>query len=225
MFFSASVPSAGWVDRADAGRTLAVGLAGYSGTPGLLILGLPRGGVPVAAVVARALSAPLDVVVVRKIGYPEQPELAAGAVAGIAGTVCVVRNEEVLRYWRSRSPDADARFAAAAEQELAEVRRREEVFRPGTPARPITGGTVIVVDDGLATGATMRAALGAVRQLEPARLVAAAPVACGSAAELLIPPADDVVVPWAHSGLDAVGLAYRRFGQTTDAEVRTLLGV
>ncbi|MCC3289919.1 MULTISPECIES: phosphoribosyltransferase [unclassified Arthrobacter] len=224
MFFSNSAPSPRWQDRADAGRALAVGLFPYAGAPGLLVLGLPRGGVPVAAEVARTLSAPLDVVVVRKIGYPEQPELAAGAVAGIAGTVCVVRNEDVLRYWRSRTQDAEALFAAAVEQQLGEVRSREELFRPGSPERRIAGCTVIAVDDGLATGATMRAALGAVRQLDPARLVAAAPVACGSAADRLSPPADDVVVPWPHSGLDAVGLAYRRFGQTTDAEVRDLLG-
>ncbi|UWX96820.1 phosphoribosyltransferase family protein [Arthrobacter zhaoxinii] len=225
MFFSASASSARWEDRADAGRDLAVGLAAYAGAPGLLVLGLPRGGVPVAAEAARALSAPLDVVVVRKIGFPEQPELAAGAVAGIAGTVCTVRNEDVLRYWRSRDPGAEDLFAAAAEEQLAEVRRREELFRPGAPARNITGATVIAVDDGLATGATMRAALGAVRKLGPGRLVAAAPVACGSTAGLLVPPPDDVVVPWPNSGLEAVGLAYRRFGQTTDTEVRALLGV
>ncbi|MDM7991431.1 phosphoribosyltransferase family protein [Arthrobacter sp. zg-Y877] len=223
--FSASVPSPGWQDRNDAGRALAARLAGYAGAPGLVVLGLPRGGVPVAAEVARALAAPLDVVVVRKIGYPEQPELAAGAVAGIAGTVCVVRNEDVLRYWRSRRSDAEARFAAAAEDQLAEVRRREELFRPDAPSRSLTGSTVLLVDDGLATGATMRAALGAVRKLAPARLAAAAPVACGNAADLLAPPADDVVVLWPDSGLEAVGLAYRRFGQVSDAQVRGLLGL
>ncbi|WP_146360477.1 phosphoribosyltransferase [Arthrobacter yangruifuii] len=224
MDFAPSPPPARWQDRADAGRALAAGLLPYAGAPGLLVLGLSRGGVPVAAEVARELSAPLDVVVVRKIGHPEQPELAAGAVAGIAGTVCVVRNEDVLRSWRRRDPAAEALFAAAAGEQLAEVRRREELFRAGAPARSITGATVIAVDDGLATGATMRAALGAVRKLGPGLLVASAPVACGSIGGLLIPPADNVVVAWPDSGLEAVGLAYRRFGQTTDAEVRAQLG-
>lgn len=216
-------PFLGWRDRADAGRQLAAALAGYAGTQDLLVLGLPRGGVPVAAEVARGLQAPLDVVVVRKVGYPPQPELAAGAVAGIAGVTSVVHNPDVLDHWRRREPQAGQLFAAAAHAQLAEVRRREELFRQGAPARPIAGHTVVLVDDGIATGATMRAALAAVRQLHPAWLVAAAPVACGSGAELRLFPADDVVVPWARSGLDAVGLAYRRFPQTTDAEVRELL--
>lgn len=217
-------PFPGWRDRADAGRQLAAALAGYAGTQALLVLGLPRGGVPVAAEVARALHAPLDVVVVRKVGYPPQPELAAGAVAGIAGVTAVVHNADVLDYWRRRDPQAGQLFAAAADLQLAEVRRREDLFRQGAPPRPITGHTVVLVDDGIATGATMRAALAAVRQLRPARVAAAAPVACGSGAELRAFPADDVVVPWARSGLDAVGLAYRHFPQITDVEVRDLLG-
>ncbi|UON91785.1 phosphoribosyltransferase [Arthrobacter zhangbolii] len=219
------VPPHGWRDRTDAGRQLGAALTAYADAPQLLVLGLPRGGVPVAAEVAAALDAPLDVVVVRKIGYALQPELAAGAVAGIAGITGVVRNHDVLSYWRSRSSRADTMFKAAAEEELAEVRRREELFRPGTPVRAVPGATVILVDDGLATGSTMRAALGVVRRLAPAWLVAAAPVACGSAADIPASLADDVVVPWAHSGLDAVGLAYDSFPETTDAEVRAFLGV
>lgn len=218
------VPPRGWRDRADAGRQLAAALTAYAGAPALLALGLPRGGVPVAAEVASALDAPLDVVVVRKIGYPLQPELAAGAVAGIAGITNLVRNNEVLSYWRSRSSRADRMFEAAAEEQLVEVRRREELFRPKVPERAVAGATVILVDDGLATGASMRAALGAVRRLAPAWLVAAAPVACGTAADIPASLADDVVVPWANSGLDAVGLAYDSFPQTSDAEVRAHLG-
>ncbi|MCC3278320.1 phosphoribosyltransferase [Arthrobacter sp. zg-Y40] len=218
-------PRPGWQDRADAGRQLAAALAGYAGSTDLLVLGLPRGGVPVAAEVARSLGAALDVVVVRKVGYPPQPELAAGAVAGIAGVTSMVRNEDVLAYWRTRDPEAEALFDAASGEQLAEVRRREELFRQGAPPRRLRGSTVIVVDDGIATGATMRAALGAVRQLDPARLVAAAPMSCGGAAELPAFGADDVVVPWAPSGLPAVGLAYRSFPQTTDAQVRELLGM
>lgn len=216
-------PFPGWRDRADAGRQLAAALAGYAGTPDLLVLGLPRGGVPVAAEVARGLHAPLDVVVVRKVGYPPQPELAAGAVAGIAGVTAVVHNADVLDYWHRREPHAGQLFAAAADQQLAEVRRREELFRQGAPPRPVAGHTVVLVDDGIATGATMRAALEALRQLQPAWVAAAAPMACGSGAELRTLRSDDVVVPWARSGLDAVGLAYLRFPQTTDAEVRELL--
>lgn len=215
--------SGGWYDRIDAGRQLGAALAGYAGRPGLLVLGLPRGGVPVAAEVARALASPLDVVVVRKVGYPPQPELAAGAVAGIAGITTLVRNEDVLSHWRTQNRDADRLFAAAADEQLAEVRRRDELFRAGTPVRSPAGNTVIVVDDGIATGATMRAGLAAVRRLAPARLVAAAPMACGAAAGILAPYVDDVVVPLDDSGLAAVGLAYRDFPQTTDAEVRTLL--
>ena len=214
-------PPPRWRDRADAGRKLAAALAGYADAPDLLVLGLPRGGVPVAAEVARSLHAPLDVVVVRKVGYPPQPELAAGAVAGIAGVASVVRNAEILAYWRNRDARAEDLFAAAACSQLAEVRRREELFRPRAAARRITGSTVVVVDDGIATGATMRAALGAVRQLAPHRVVAAAPVACGAEPPAL--PADDVVVPWTAGGLPAVGLAYRCFPQTSDAEVRELL--
>lgn len=218
-------PDPGWQDRADAGRQLAAALAGYAGIRELLVLGLPRGGVPVAAEVARTLGAALDVVVVRKVGYPPQPELAAGAVAGIAGVTSLVRNEDVLAYWRSRDPQAEALFTSAAAAQLDEVRRREDLFRQAAPPRRLRGSTVIVVDDGIATGATMRAALEAVRQLAPARLVAAAPMSCGSAAELSTFGADDVVVPWAQSGLPAVGLAYRSFPQTTNAQVRDLLGI
>ena len=215
----------GWQDRDDAGRQLGAALAGYAGAPGLLVLGLPRGGVPVAAGVAQVLGADLDVVVVRKVGYALQPELAAGAVAGIAGNTALVRNQDVLAYWRTRSAGADALFNASVQEQLAEVRRREEQFRPGAPPLPVTGATVILVDDGLATGASMRAALQVVRGLAPAWLVAAAPMSCGTAADLPAALADDVVVPWAHSGLDAVGLAYNRFPQTTDAEVRAYLGL
>jgi len=214
-----------YADRADAGRVLAGALAGYRGRNGLLVLGLPRGGVPVAAEVAAALNAALDVVLVRKIGHPRQPELAAGAVAEAAGERAAVWNDDVVRYWLAASPAAgQAELDAVLAAESAELQRRSERYRPDRPVQGIRGNPVIVVDDGLATGATMRAALAVVRSLEPQWLVAAAPMSCapvGGIAGL----ADDVVIPWADSTLSSVGQAYRRFGQTSDAEVRSLLRV
>ncbi|WP_066303452.1 phosphoribosyltransferase [Arthrobacter luteolus] len=214
-----------YADRADAGRVLAGALAGYGGRNGLLVLGLPRGGVPVAAEVASALDAALDVVLVRKIGHPRQPELAAGAVAEAAGERTAVWNDDVVRYWLAASPAAgQAELDAVLAAESAELQRRSERYRPGRPVQRIRGNPVIVVDDGLATGATMRAALAVVRSLEPQWLVAAAPMSCapvGGVAAL----ADDVVIPWADSTLSSVGQAYRSFGQTGDEEVRALLRV
>ena len=225
-------------DRQDAGRTLGLELAPYFGTRELLVIGLPRGGVPVAAAVADLLRAPLDVVAVRKVGFPSQPELAAGAMAWLAGTVTTVRNEPVLLEWQrslaplrhrdpsssSRHLDADRAFDAAAAIEQLELIRRDKLYRMQRDPLDVRGRTVIVVDDGLATGSTMRAALLALRRQEPARLIAAAPVACGSAG-WLSSFADDAVVPWESSELASVGQAYESFDQTTDAQVRQLLDV
>lgn len=225
-------------DRQDAGRKLGVELAAFFGMPRLLVLGLPRGGVPVAAAVANLLRVPLDVVSVRKVGLPSQPELAAGAMAWLAGTVTTVRNEPVLVDWqrtlasrRGRDPhsrgrpfDADQAFDEAAAVELLELIRRDKLYRIQREPLDVRGRTVIVVDDGLATGSTMRAALLALRRQEPARLVAAAPVSCGGA-DGLSNLADDVVIPWQSSGLASVGQAYESFDQTTDTEVRQLLDV
>ena len=225
-------------DRQDAGRTLGLALAPYFGTPGLLVIGLPRGGVPVAAAVAQLLRAPLDVVAVRKVGLPSQPELAAGAMAWLAGTITTVRNEPVLLEWqRALAPlrhqgfsspdaylDADEAFDAAAAVEQLELIRRDQLCRMGRGPLNVSGRTVIVVDDGLATGSTMRAALLALRQQDPARLVAAAPVSCGDPGWLTA-MADDVVIPWRSGALSAVGQAYENFDQTTDTEIRQLLNI
>nr|WP_231713570.1 phosphoribosyltransferase family protein [Arthrobacter sp. zg-Y916] len=212
-------------DRSEAGRVLGAALRKYRGTPGLLVLGLPRGGVPVAAEVATALEAALDVVVVRKVGHPRQAELAAGAVAEAAGESVAVWNDDVVRHWLDTEPaSAQAELDAVAAAERAELLRRSENYRPRLPPQQVSGKTVLVVDDGLATGATMRAALAAVRGLDPAWLVAAAPMSCGPAS-LAAWPADDVVVPWDNSRLASVGQAYRVFGQTSDAEVRKTLGL
>lgn len=214
-----------YADRAEAGRVLAGALSAYRGRNGLLVLGLPRGGVPVAAEAARALDAALDVVLVRKIGHPRQPELAAGAVAEAAGRRTAVWNDDVVRALLAARPAAgQAELEAVLRTESAELRRRAGRYRPGMPTQDIRGNPVIVVDDGVATGATMRAALAAVRSLEPDWLVAAAPMSCGPGEDVGA-LADDVVIPWADSTLSSVGQAYRTFGQTGDAEVRALLGV
>ena len=214
-----------YADRADAGRVLAGALEGYRGRPSLLVLGLPRGGVPVAAEAADALDAALDVVLIRKVGHPRQPELAAGAVAEAGGAGAEVWNEAIVRSWLSSagsSGQADLDAVLAAERE--ELQRRAGSFRGGRGVQAIRGRTVIVVDDGIATGATMRAALSAVRSLDPAWLVAAAPMSC-TAAGAATAAADDAVLPWPDSGLPAVGSAYHRFGQTGEDEVRSLLGI
>lgn len=224
-------PSRGYRDRLDAGQKLGLQLSPYFGAPNLLVVGLPRGGVPVAAAVAEVLRAPLDVVAVRKVGFPLQPELAAGALAWIAGTVTTVRNDAVLADWQ-RSLDAagnndpgaaDAAFRNAASIQQLELIRRDKLYRMGREPLNAAGRSVVVVDDGLATGATMRAALLGLREQNPAWLVAAAPVSCGPGAETAAGLADDVVIPWQGIGLSAVGQAYDNFDQTTDAEIRQFL--
>ena len=201
--------------RRDAGRRLAAALQAYVGRADTLVLGLPRGGVPVAFEVARALHAPLDVVVVRKLGTPGHAELAMGAVArGV-----VVREEGVI----VRQHIADEVVKAAAERELAEVTRREQRFRGDRPPLTLSGKTVILVDDGIATGATMRAAVRAVRALQPARLVVAIPVAAPELVAALAGEVDEVVALLQPANLMAVGLWYDDFGQTEDDEVARLL--
>jgi putative phosphoribosyl transferase len=203
-------------NRADAGRRLAAALRKYAGAPDVVVLALPRGGVPVAYEVARALGAPLDVFLVRKLGVPGQPELAMGAIA-TGGTR--VLNHGVVAGLGIPEEVVDA-VAAREAQELA---RREREYRGGRPAPDVRGRTVILVDDGLATGATMRAAAAALRQHEPARIVVAVPAAAAETCEEMSREVDEVVCAATPEPFMAVGLWYDDFSQTSDAEVRELL--
>jgi len=206
----------GFADRRAAGRALADRLLALAGRAGVVILGLPRGGVPVAYEVARALLAPLDVFVVRKLGLPGQEELAMGALAG--GGVCVVDDE--LRRARDVT---DAQFDAVVQRERAELERRERLYRGDSPPLALRARTVILVDDGLATGSTMRAALRGVRQHDPARVLAAAPVGAPDTCVRLREEADEVVCVCTPRPFVAVGQWYADFDQTDDDEVRDLL--
>lgn len=203
-------------DRAGAGRELAGLLGHLRGRPGLLVLGLPRGGVPVATEVAKALSAPLDVLVARKLGVPEQPELAMGAVA--AGVRVV--HQAVVDALAIPPTVIDA----VAAREEAEVARRERSYRAGRPPLEVAGRTVVVVDDGVATGSTMRAALIAVQARDARRIVAAVPVGARETCQELAAEADEVVCALTPAGFGAVGQWYDDFTQTTDDEIRALLG-
>lgn len=204
-----------YADRQDAGRRLARHLGALRGAD-VVVLGLPRGGVPVAAEVAAALGAPLDVVVVRKIGCPYQPELAVGAI-GEAGVR--VLDERVLRLARV-SPRELAEVEAA---ERAELTRRLTRFSEGGNRVPLAGRTALIVDDGMATGATARAACQVARARGAARVVLASPVASREAVALAGRAADEVICPWTPQGFRAVGRFYRDFEQTTDDEVVELL--
>ena len=203
-------------DRAEAGDVLAARLSHLAGRPDLLVLALPRGGVPVGARVARALRAPLDVFVVRKLGVPGHEELAMGAIAG--GGVRV-RNQEVT----SRLGLDDAVIDRVAEAEELELARRERSYRADRPAPDLAGKVVVLVDDGLATGSTMRAAVAAARAAGPARIVVAVPTAPASTCERLRHEADEVVCASTPRPFRAVGYSYRSFPQTSDEEVRELL--
>lgn len=203
-------------DRQDAGIQLAARLLRYAGDPKVLVLGLPRGGVPVAYQVARRLDAPLDIFVVRKLGVPGHRELAMGAIA--TGGVRVL-NPEVVTALRINEPV----IAAVATQEQIELERQERVYRGNVPFPGLAGRIVIVVDDGLATGSTMRAAVRALRQMQPARIVVAAPVAAAETCRSLSAEADEVVCVSTPELFHAVSMWYQEFSQTTDEEVRTLL--
>jgi predicted phosphoribosyltransferase len=206
-----------FADRVDAGRKLAKALEKYRGRRPA-ILALPRGGVPVAAEVARALEAPLDLVLVRKIGVPYQPELAMGAVVD-GGNPIVVRNEEVIR---EAGVDAES-FQAICDEELAEIERRRLRYLGNRQRVNVAGSTAIVIDDGIATGATIRAALRAVRAREPKAVVPAVPVAPSDCLEELRAEADDVVCLEQHATFGAIGMYYRDFRQISDKEVIELL--
>ena len=204
-------------DRREAGRLLGQKLPAYAGRPDVVVLALPRGGVPVAAEVAQALGAPLDVFLVRKLGVPGHEELAMGAVA--SGGLGVLNAEVVSGL---RIPESVIRTVAAREQQ--ELLRREELYRGDRPPRDVRGQTIILVDDGLATGATMLAAVRALRQQQPARIVVAVPTASSETCEALKREADEVVCGITPEPFVAVGQWYDDFSQTTDAEVRDLLG-
>jgi putative phosphoribosyl transferase len=211
-------------DRHHAGRVLAVLLTGHpllAGGAPPTVLGLPRGGVVVAAPVAAALQCPLDAVVVRKLGLPRQPELAMGAVAAVAGRLEVVWNPMV--FARSRVPDAD--LEAVVSREVAELRRRDEAYRAGRPPPVLDGAVVVLVDDGLATGASMRAALEAVRRHRPAGVVVAVPVGAPETCRALAREVDVLVCPSTPRPFRAVGQAYADFSPTSDAEVQHALGL
>jgi putative phosphoribosyl transferase len=203
-------------DRFHAGRRLAAALAPYAGRPNLLVLALPRGGVPVGYEVARALNAPLDVMLVRKLGVPGHEELAMGAIA--SGGIRVLSDEVVSAFGIP-----DRVIATVAAHEAEELDRRELAYRDGRPPPEVRGHTVILVDDGLATGSTMRAAAAALRAQHPERLIAAVPVAPPETCASLRSEVDDVVCALAPEPFFAVGNWYDDFSQTTDAEVRELL--
>ncbi len=203
-------------DRRDAGRQLAAKLTAYANRPDVIVLGLPRGGVPVAAEVAEALGAPLDAFLVRKLGVPGHEELAMGAIA--SGGIRVL-NEDVV------GPLAipEAVITSVETAERRELARRERLYRGGQPAPEVRDRTVILVDDGLATGSTMRAAAQALRQLHPARLVAAAPLGSATVCASLRDVVDDVVCAETPEPFYAVGIWYEEFGPTSDAEVQEVL--
>jgi predicted phosphoribosyltransferase len=205
-----------FLDRREAGRALASKLQAYKGQPNVVVLALPRGGVPVGHEVADALGVPLDVFVVRKLGMPGHAEFAIGAIA--SGGVRVLSKEAIEWY---RVPE-DA-IEAVARRELAELERREQLYRPGLPPLDLHARIVILVDDGLATGATMRAAVQAVRTRQPSRVVVAAPVGARESCADLRSVADEVVCAETPEPFWAVGQWYRDFSQTTDDEVRALL--
>ena len=205
-----------FANRHEAGVELASKLRQYAGRDDVVVLALPRGGVPVAFEVAEALDAPLDIFLVRKLGLPGHPELAMGAIA--SGGVLVV-NDDVVRWYGV--PDRVIEVVARDEQ--AELERRDREYRQGRPLIDLRGKTVLLVDDGLATGSTMKAAVGAVRQHGPAHVVVAVPVGAPSSCHEFADITDEIVCARTPEPFSAVGQWYRDFSQTTDEEVRELL--
>jgi len=203
-------------NRAEAGRRLAEKLEQYAGRDDVIVLGLPRGGVPVAYEVAQRLGVPLDVFIVRKLGVPGFEELALGAIA--SGGVRVL-NDDVVRVL----PNASELVESVTARETAELQRREQAYRDGRPPPELRGRVVILVDDGLATGATMRAAVAALRQLGAARIVVAVPVGAADTCRELEEEVDETVCVMAPEWFQAVGQFYEDFSQTSDDEVRELL--
>jgi predicted phosphoribosyltransferase len=205
-----------FADRREAGEFLAAALLSYADQPGAIVLALPRGGVPVAHEVAKALRLPMDLWLVRKLGAPGHPELAMGALAARDTDIL---NEDVIRHLRIRQQDVDA----ALETAKMELERRNSVYRHGRPPPDVTGRTAIVVDDGLATGATMRAAVVSLRRAGAEKIVAAAPVGEVSVCAGLRREADEVVCPFTPAPFHGVGEWYEDFTQMTDGEVWAFL--
>ncbi|OUL21191.1 phosphoribosyl transferase [Nostoc sp. T09] len=203
-------------DRSLAGQLLAQDLALYANRPDVLVLALPRGGVPIAFEIAKVLNVVLDVWLVRKLGVPNQQELAMGAIA--SGDVQIV-NQDIVRDFNL----SERTIAKVAAQEYQELKRREQLYRGNRPFPKLQGKTVILVDDGLATGATMLAAIIAVQKQQPARIVVAVPVAASPAYQQLADKVDEMVCLSTPTPFYSVGQWYQRFPQTTDDEVRDLL--
>jgi predicted phosphoribosyltransferase len=209
-------PRGAFADRRHAGAVLATHLSQFAGRSDVVVLALPRGGVPVGHEVARALGAPLDVFVVRKLGLPGHAELAMGAIA--SGGVRVF-NDEVVRWYQPSSAEVEA----VTRSERIELERRERAYRDGRPPLTVKGRIVILVDDGLATSSTIRAAMFAVRRLDPALVVVAVPVGARQTCDALRDTADQVVCALTPEPFYAVRLWYANFSQTGDEEVRQLL--
>jgi len=207
-----------FANRSEAGRSLAEKLEKYANRNDLIVLGLPRGGVPVAYEVAKRLHVPLDVFIVRKLGVPGFEELAAGAIA--SGSVRVL-NEDVMRA----IPYGDAAIEAVTAKETAELQRREQIYREGRPAPDLRGNVVMLVDDGLATGATMRAAVKALRQSGAAKIVVAVPVGPPDTCREIAQEADETICLSTPEFFQAVGQYYEDFSQTSDDDVRKLLTI
>jgi putative phosphoribosyl transferase len=205
-----------FTDRTHAGKELAKALAAYTDHPNSIVLALPRGGVPIAFEIAKALHAPLDVFIVRKLGAPGQPELAIGAIA--SGGLRVM-NDDILGMLRV----SDATIATTVAEEQKELERREHLYRGDRPAVKIADKTIIVVDDGIATGATMRAAVRALQAQKPKQLIVAIPTAAVDTCNLLRQEVDEVVCLATPEPYIAVGRWYKDFAQTSDAEVQVLL--
>jgi predicted phosphoribosyltransferase len=205
-----------FANRTEAGRLLAEKLVNYAGCADVIVLGLPRGGVPVAFEVAQRLAAPLDVFIVRKLGVPGFEELAAGAIA--SGGVRVL-NEDVMRA----IPHADEAIEAVTTRETAELERREHEYRDGRPAPDLRDRIIILVDDGLATGATMRAAVKALQQTGAAKIVVAVPVGPPDTCREIEQEADETICLSTPAFFQAVGQYYEDFSQTSDEDVRELL--
>lgn len=214
------MPRLPYADRREAGRVLAEHLQLYARQAGAIVLGLPRGGIEVAYEVAHALDLPLDVLIVRKLGAPMQPELAIGAIASGGGRVL---NTSILQ---GLGIDAQTLEAITA-QEQQELDRRERLYRGDRPALALElrGRTVIIVDDGLATGATMTAAIRAIRQMEPTKLICAVPIAAPNVCRDIAREVDEMVCPATPEHFFGVGRWYERFDPTTDEQVRELLRV